>query len=307
MQPVCFFYNPKAGETVITKWLDTIISVYQQRSCVIVPYRLGFHADEPELIADRLRQGCRHVLIAGGDGTVNYLVGIMKSHGIDLPLAVLPTGTANDFASILGMPSDIERACHAILDGEEKYVDLGVAGDKWFVNVFSCGLFTDVSQKTSVTLKNNFGKLAYYFNGLGELSNFRKMHITVRSEEVNYEGTSLILLVFNGRTAGQMNLAYSAEIDDGLLDVIIVKGSGPIKMLRALSYFIQQNVGSRRPNLSDYPESVVHFKSRDFVIDVPKHRNEVTDIDGQPGPHFPVHITCEASALRVIRPIVKEI
>ena len=121
MQPVCFLYNPTAGETVITEWLDTIISIYQRRGCTIVPYRLGFRAGEPELIADLLGHGYRHVLVAGGDGTVNYVVGIMKHHGIDLPVAVLPTGTANDFAGMLGVPGDISRACRAILDGEEHY------------------------------------------------------------------------------------------------------------------------------------------------------------------------------------------
>ena len=189
-----------------------------------------------------------------------------------------------------------------ILDGEEQRVDLGVAGGERFVNVFSCGLFTDVSQKTPTVLKNNFGKLAYYFGGLGELPNFRKMHITIRSEEVDYDGTSLIFFVFNGRTAGKMRFAYSAEIDDGLLDVIVVKGDGPIGTLRALFHFIRQNAGLRRLDPGDYPEGVLHFKSRDFVVDSPMRRNEVTDIDGQPGPRFPVRITCEAGALRVIRP-----
>ena len=302
MQPVCFLYNPTAGETVITEWLDTIISIYQRRGCTIVPYRLGFRAGEPELIADLLGHGYRHVLVAGGDGTVNYVVGIMKHHGIDLPVAVLPTGTANDFAGMLGVPGDISRACRAILDGEEQRVDLGVAGGERFVNVFSCGLFTDVSQKTPTVLKNNFGKLAYYFGGLGELPNFRKMHITIRSEEVDYDGTSLIFFVFNGRTAGKMRFAYSAEIDDGLLDVIVVKGDGPIGTLRALFHFIRQNAGLLRLDPGDYPEGVLHFKSRDFVVDSPMRRNEVTDIDGQPGPRFPVRITCEAGALRVIRP-----
>ena len=89
MQPVCFLYNPTAGETVITEWLDTIISIYQRRGCTIVPYRLGFRAGEPELIADLLGHGYRHVLVAGGDGTVNYVVGIMKHHGIDLPVAAV--------------------------------------------------------------------------------------------------------------------------------------------------------------------------------------------------------------------------
>ena len=303
MQPVCFLYNPTAGETVITEWLDTIISIYQRRGCTIVPYRLGFRAGEPELIADLLGHGYRHVLVAGGDGTVNYVVGIMKHHGIDLPVAVLPTGTANDFAGMLGVPGDISRACRAIPRRRGSACRPGCRGRRAVRQRLQLRPFSPMCRKkTPTVLKNNFGKLAYYFGGLGELPNFRKMHITIRSEEVDYDGTSLIFFVFNGRTAGKMRFAYSAEIDDGLLDVIVVKGDGPIGTLRALFHFIRQNAGLRRLDPGDYPEGVLHFKSRDFVVDSPMRRNEVTDIDGQPGPRFPVRITCEAGALRVIRP-----
>ena len=167
MKPVCFLYNPTAGETVITEWLDTIVMIYQQHGYMVVPYRLAFKPEEEKALVELLGYGFRHVLIAGGDGTVNYVVGVMKRSGIDIPVAVLSTGTANDFAGMLGMPTDINQACHAILGGEEHRVDLGVANGEYFVNVFSCGLFTDVSQKTPTVLKNNFGKLDYYVSGLG--------------------------------------------------------------------------------------------------------------------------------------------
>ena len=302
MQKVRFAYNPKAGETVITDWLDNIIDIYQRGGYSIMPYRLAFTETEETDLLDDIDGSYHHILVAGGDGTVNYVVNLLKRRNLDLPVAVLPTGTANDFANTLGVPSDIEKACRRILGGEIRRVDLGRANDEYFVNVFSCGLFTDVSQKTPTILKNTFGKLAYYFGGLGELPNFRKMHISIESDGGNYEGPSLIFFVFNGRTAGQMRFAYLSEIDDGLLDVIVVKGDGPIGTLRALFHFIRQNAGLRRLDPGDYPDGVLHFKSRDFVVDSPMRRNEVTDIDGQPGPRFPVHITCEAGALRVIRP-----
>ena len=304
MKPVCFLYNPSAGETVITEWLDTIVMIYQQHGYMVVPYRLAFKPEEEKALVELLGYGFRHVLIAGGDGTVNYVVGVMKRSGIDIPVAVLSTGTANDFAGMLGMPTDINQACHAILGGEEHRVDLGVANGEYFVNVFSCGLFTDVSQKTPTVLKNNFGKLAYYVSGLGELPNFRKMNISIRSKEANFDGTSLIFFVFNGRTAGRMRFAFNAEIDDGLLDVLVVKGDSPIDTLRTIFHFIRQNARLVRMQPEDYPAGVFHFKSDDFVVDCPLRRDETTDIDGQPGPNFPVHITCEHAALRVIRPAV---
>ena len=293
MQKVRFAYNPKAGETVITDWLDNIIDIYQRGGYSIMPYRLAFTEAEETDLLDDIDGSYHHILVAGGDGTVNYVVNMLKRRNLDLPVAVLPTGTANDFANTLGVPSDIEKACRRILGGEIRRVDLGRANDEYFVNVFSCGLFTDVSQKTPTILKNTFGKLAYYFGGLGELPNFRKMHISIESDGGNYEGPSLIFFVFNGRTAGQMRFAYLSEIDDGLLDVIVIKGDRPIETVRTIFHFIKRNT-------KDYPAGIVHFKSRDILLH--SYNEETTDIDGQPGPRFPVRIACEPGALRVFCP-----
>ena len=294
MQKVRFIYNPKSGETVISEWLDHIIEIYQGHGYTVVPYRLCFGDTEETDMFDGVDQSYHHALIAGGDGTVNYVVNVMKRRGLDVPVAVLPTGTANDFAHVLGVPSDLAKACRRILNGEIRTMDLGRANDEYFVNVFSCGLFTDVSQKTPTILKNTFGKLAYYFGGLGELPNFRKMHISIESAHGNYEGSSLIFFVFNGRTAGQMRFAYLSEPDDGLLDVIVIKGDSPIETIRTIFHFIKRNNGS-------YPPGVVYFKSDDVTLY--SYSEESTDIVGQPGPRFPVHITCEAGALRVICPV----
>ena len=159
--------------------------------------------------------------------------------------------------------------------------------------MFSCGLFTDVSQKTPTILKNTFGKLAYYFGGLGEIPNFRKMHISIETPNESYDGSSLIFFVFNGRTAGQMRFAYMAEPDDGLLDVIVIKGDRSIETIRTIFHFIKRNTGS-------YPPGVVYFKSDDITVN--SYNDESTDIDGQQGPSFPIHITCEKGALRIIVP-----
>ena len=99
MQPVCFLYNPTAGETVITEWLDTIISIYQRRGCTIVPYRLGFRAGEPELIADLLGHGYRHVLVAGGDGTVKKQPRKVKKIGRNDPC---PCGSGKKYKQCCG-------------------------------------------------------------------------------------------------------------------------------------------------------------------------------------------------------------
>jgi len=222
MYKVKFIYNPYSGEHTIGSDLDTIIRIHQKHEHVIVPHRICRENPLSNAFFD-IDKSYRYVLIAGGDGTVDGVVNEMKKKNIDLPIAILPAGTANDFANYLGMPQDVEEACNQILISKEKKIDLGKINDKYFVNVASTGLFTDISQKMDMNLKNTIGKLAYYVKGLEQIPNFRKLKIKVNSHEVSFDGDMYLMLVFNGQTAGNLKFAYKAKVDDGLLDVIIIK------------------------------------------------------------------------------------
>ena len=159
MKKVRFIYNPYSGENGIIDELDNVIRIHQEVGLIIVPYRIQKGKDLSEAL-DIVDNTYAYILIAGGDGTVDSVVNAMEHRNIHLPIGILPVGTANDFAKFLGIPSDIEEACKQILSSEVKSVDLGSINDKYFVNVASTGLFTDVSQKTDVNLKNTIGKLA---------------------------------------------------------------------------------------------------------------------------------------------------
>ncbi len=292
MNVVKFIYNPYSGQSFITDFLDDIIRMHQHHGYIIIPYCITFTSADCDFFELECRD-LHHILIAGGDGTVNYVVNIMKQMGVDIPIAILPTGTANDFAMQLRMPVNVLSACREILKGSVKRIDLGNAGGKYFVNVFSCGLFTDVSQKTPTMLKNALGKLAYYLGGLNELPNFRKLNISIKGDNGQFEGQSLIFFVFNGQTAGSMRLAYNADIQDGLLDVIVVQSGNIVNTLNMVMKFI--NSGGK-----SYPQGMVHFQCSHLEIE--SQTDVTTDIDGQPGPRFPFEITCEKGALQVICP-----
>lgn len=294
MKSVRFVYNPSSGENTVAEKLDGIIELYQSRGFSLVPYRLTF-GEAPEKTARQLAGDYHHILVAGGDGTVNYIVNLMKEYGIETPFAVVPAGTANDFANLLGMPSDIMEACRAVTEGEIRTIDLGRVNGRWFVNVFSCGLFTDVSQKTPTALKNTFGKLAYYATAAGDLVRFRKLHLRIESDGGNYEGSSVIFFVFNGKTAGKLRLAYLSEMDDGFLDILILKGDNPFESIGTVMHYMTL---PRRPKR--YPSGMEHIRCTRLKAEC--QTQEPTDMDGQPGPGFPVEITCEKGALTVICP-----
>ena len=293
MRIVKFIYNPYSGQNFITDFLDDIIRMHQRHGYVLIPYCITFSNTDQTFLEIDCNESLHHIMIAGGDGTVNYVVNLMKQLNINIPIAILPTGTANDFALQLGMPINVLNACHKILTGCSKRIDLGNAGGKYFVNVFSCGLFTDVSQKTPTVLKNVLGKLAYYLGGLNELPNFKKLNISIKGDYNEFKGQSLIFFVFNGQTAGNMRLAHSANIQDGLLDVIIVQPGNIANTFNMVMKFINNG-------WKDYPQGIVHFQCSRLEIE--SQSDVATDIDGQVGPRFPMEITCEKGALEVICP-----
>ena len=287
---VKFIYNPYSGENLILSKLDKVISLHQEAGYTIVPYRITAGEDVGVALNDIKDGNYKYILIAGGDGTVDSVVNAMAKSGISLPIGILPVGTANDFSKFLGMPSDVEEACKQILSSEVKSVDLGSINDKYFVNVASTGLFTDVSQKTDVNLKNTIGKLAYYLKGLEELPNIRKLHVNILSKEVEFDGEMYLLLVFNGATAGNFNLATRADACDGLLDIIMFKA---VQIYELLPLFIKVLKGEHLDS-----NKVLYFKTDYLKVEC--HEDIVTDIDGEKGPDFPLEIKCIKGGLKIL-------
>lgn len=296
MKNVIFIYNPISGDAEMPAQLDHILTLYQKAGFVMTLIRTA-HENSFAAVAE-LNHALRpeHILIAGGDGTINRFVNFMKHHNIDTPIAVLPTGTANDFAKLIGMPTNILSCVRRILSGSVESIDLGLVGDKYFVNILSCGLFTDISQKTPTLLKNTFGKVAYYFGTIGELPNFRHLDINVTSNELTYKGQCLLFTIFNGRTAGNIPLAQKSNVTDGLLDVLIIKGENAVNTIRTLFHFLLQRKGG-------YPDDVVYFQTNHLRIEA--SNATATDIDGEPAGDFPLEIRCIPNGLKIVVPKVK--
>lgn len=289
MKKVRFIYNPYSGENSIINELDNIIKMHQEVGLTIIPYRIQKGKNLEEAL-DIIDESYSYILIAGGDGTVDSVVNAMEKRDINIPIGILPVGTANDFGKFIGMPADISESCKQILDSKPTKVDVGRINDKYFINVASTGLFTDVSQKTDVNLKNTIGKLAYYLKGIEELPNFRRLKIKLTSKECNYDGEMYLILIFNGKTAGNFNLATEADVTDGKLDVIIFKA---IQIYELLPLFIKVLKGEHLDS-----DKVVYFKTDDLYIE--SIEDIVTDIDGEKGPDFPLRIRCIKGGIKVL-------
>ncbi|OXX83078.1 lipid kinase, partial [Paraclostridium benzoelyticum] len=222
MKKIKFIYNPNSGDKKIVYKLDNIISKFQDNGYTVVPYRVSKNNTMERGLED-INDNYEYILVAGGDGSIDRLVNFMKKNNIDLPIAILPTGTANDFANVLKIPLDINLAIDKIINSKPTNIDLGIINEDYFVNIASSGMFTDVSQRVDENLKNSIGRVSYIIKGIEDALRLRKFSVHVKSKELEYEGDMYLILILNGRTAGNINLAHYAMLDDGYLDVIIFK------------------------------------------------------------------------------------
>ncbi|MDR2770563.1 MAG: YegS/Rv2252/BmrU family lipid kinase [Clostridiales Family XIII bacterium] len=288
---VLLFYNPYAGNGVIKNNLDVIIERFQKKGMFVIPIRADYSENRLDSVFRRICiDEYRKLIAAGGDGTIHSIVNAMIRNEIDIPLAIFPAGTANDFASYMDLPNKLDDMIGIAL--EEKYtkVDVGIAGGRCFVNVLAMGMLADVSQKTDPNLKNTLGLISYYLKGVSELPNLRPVFVRVSCEAFNLEANIYFMLVMNGRSAGGFRrLAPDAVMDDGLLDVMIFREM-PIMELAPL--LIAVMTGQHPIN-----RNVISFKTASLRIE--SDRKIATDLDGEAGDLLPVEVSVLHKRLRV--------
>ena len=130
MKTAVFLYNPESGKGKIARNVGCISTIFQAYGYDVTPQKIDFTAnpfDGNETID--------LMVVAGGDGTVNYVVNAMKRKGLDIPIGVIPAGTANDFAGAVGMSREPLEAARQIASGVVERVDCGRVNDLYFVNI----------------------------------------------------------------------------------------------------------------------------------------------------------------------------
>ena len=288
---VLLFYNPYAGNGVIKNNLDAIIERFQRRDMLVIPVRADRGENRLDAVLAQLRYDeYRKLIAAGGDGTVHSMVNAMIKNGIDLPLAIFPAGTANDFASYLDLPNKIDDMIGIALDEKYTSVDVGAAAGRCFVNVLAMGMLADISQKTDPNLKNTLGVISYYLKGFSELPNLRPIFVRVSCEAFHLEANIYFMLVMNGRSAGGFRrIAPDAVMNDGLLDVIIFREM-PIMELAPLLIAVMTGQHPVNKNVISFKTAALRIESEQAIA---------TDMDGETGVMLPVEISLLHKRLRV--------
>lgn len=277
-----------SGDKTFKNHLDVFIKKFQQEGYEVSIFRSFRKGDMGEEGLNGVNnEEYDSVIVSGGDGSINEVVEGMIKKDISIPLGILPFGTANDFATHIGMPlKRLEECCDIILRKRIKKIDVGQANGQYFINVCGAGLLTNVSQNININFKNVLGKMAYYIKGIEQLPNFKPIPVRISTKNEVLLEDIYLFLILNGKSAGGFDkLAKNAVLDDGLLDLLVIKAT-PLHELMLLFIKILQG-----EHLSD--RNIIHLKEKYFRIEcLSSHKSFYqSDIDGEKGPHLPLEIS----------------
>ncbi|MCL1810192.1 MAG: hypothetical protein FWG42_10580 [Clostridiales bacterium] len=258
-------YNPEAGGKSFASELDGVIEKLQSRGLVLTLYRMGSAARLDEFLATQEGAHYDRIIVAGGDGSVSSTASALLKRGIDLPIGIIPIGTTNDFAKHFGLPTDIDGIAGIIARDGYACSDIAKINGETFINAVLVG-----------------------FREFQTLSPFKAK---IESGELCFEGEIFMALVMNGRsTGGFARIAKDAAIDDGLLDVLIVKKCPLVELAPLLV-----SLGSGRHKDSKH---ILHFQTSGLKVS--SEARVSVRADGEEGAVLPIEISVQGSKLKVL-------
>lgn len=205
-------------------------------------HRIGVTVETPQSPQDVKQALARHtgavdrVIIAGGDGSINMAAAALLE--ADLPVGVLPFGTANDLARSLAIPDNVPDACAVIAHARARRIDVAEVNGHYFFNVAHMGLAARVARQADGDVKRYLGPLAYFLTAWQAFRARRSFHAIIECNGKTVTRHVVQVSVGNGLYYGGGNrLSEDAAIDDGRLDLVTlphVRGARWLALLPAL-------------------------------------------------------------------------
>lgn len=232
------------------------------------------------------------VVVAGGDGSIGPAA--RTAGAASIPLAVVPTGTANDFARALGLPMELDAACALAADPDAatRPIELAHAGDRPFVNAASCGLSV-IAARRAAPLKPRLGPLAYAVGALraGLTGHPTEARVTADDRLVHDGPAWQVVVGATGAFGGGSGLD-AADPADGLLDVVVLTGRSRLGLVR--------HAWGLRFGRITRQAGVAHARAHRIEVHVPVGTR--WNVDGEVCTLQPASFAAERGAIDVVVP-----
>lgn len=293
-------YNPMSGTLNVQAMLPGALEVLRAAGWQIDVQATTKSGDAGRLAAQARDQGQHIVLVAGGDGSLNEAANALAYS--EVALGVLPSGTANVWARQIGLPiplplrpDRLAEAARLLLDGSIRPIDLGRARDRYFILWSGIGLDAQVTAtiEPRPAWVKRLGVISYGVHAILTALSYRGTRMTVIVDHQRIKCRALMVLVSNAQLYGAIaQLTPEAVLDDGILDIRILKGNG---FFQALRHVLRVLLRRRSPD----PELI---ELRGQQISVTAHRPCYVHVDAEPFAQTPITIEVAPKALKMLIP-----
>ena len=297
---ILLIYNPQAGsKRKHVSWtksytLEEIQSLLQQYQIVADMAATNGPGDATKLATKAVKDKCKLVLVAGGDGTISEVASCLVNTNVTL--GILPLGTMMNIAWMLSIPTDLEKAVQLIKIGRKRKIDVGaitqVGGDKLqkpYYFLENAGLRVDEEfQRGFIDWER--GKIKNPLKVLNVLFQFRARRATIEIDKERIQVRAPMITVSNGpRTGAALTMAPQAKLNDHRLTVSIFK----MDVSHLVRYFIGSKLGR---TLED--KKIQRYQAK--IVRLTSHKPQLIHVDGRLFGTTPVEIKLIAGALKVI-------
>ena len=291
VQKIHIVINPASGQpdTILNKLNDVFHPAGVEWS-VSITLKSG---DATRFAHQAIAEGAEVVGAYGGDGTVMEVSQAVR--GGEVPMAILPGGTANLMSVELGVPKDLSQAAQIIVDSESRVrrVDMGRYGEREFMLRIGIGFGGDKVKMADRELKDKWGILAYSIAGLKALHTEEQAvyKVTVDGEEFETDGKTCLIDNAGNMGMGSLTAAQNISVSDGLLDVIVVRDASVGSWVA-----MGKEMTGREPN----PDAFKHWQGKEITVECDPP--QTVQGDGEVWGETPVSATVLPAELPVLVP-----
>jgi diacylglycerol kinase (ATP) len=284
---IALVVNPASGRGLGARIAPAVRERLAAAGLIVDVHTTTCAEDVGRISAEVVASGADAVALIGGDGTIHLGAQVLANSG--MPFGVIPAGTGNDFARGIGVPlKDPGAAADLVIGGRTRTIDLAVAKDVFITTVVAGG-FDSLVNKRANAMSWPKGSSRYTVATLAELRTFTPLEYVVTVDGEPIETSAMLVAVGTGPTyGGGLQICAGAEIDDGLLDVTIIK---PVSRLTLLQLFPKLSKGTH----VGHP-AVRALRGRSVRIESP---GITAYADGEPLGPLPVDIGVAPGALTV--------
>lgn len=288
-------YNPTSGQEIMKKNVAEVLDILEGFGYETSAFQTTPEQDSAKNEATRAaKAGFDLVVAAGGDGTINEVVNGIAPLEKRPKMAIIPTGTTNDYARALKVPRrNPVEAAKLIGKKQTILMDIGLAKthkkdemiQSYFINIAAAGTLTELTYSVPSQLKTMFGYLAYVAKGAELLPRVQFRPVRVTHDEGVFEGkASLIFVALTNSIGGFEKIVPDAKLDDGHFTLIVVKTGNLFDILHLTRLVLD---GGKHVD----SDKIEYIKTRQLHIEPLEEDNQLMiNLDGEYGGDAPVEL-----------------